>query len=316
MTEDAVPRPEVSVVIPVRDGAGFVIDACRSALTQRGVDVEVLVVENGSTDDTVEQVRSVTDSRLRLLHQDPPGVSRARNLGVSQASAEWIAFLDADDRWSPDKLRRQLDAAAGAGADLVFSDAAVVRDDVDVGVGAKLSFHQVNPPPPSAATLLPELLARPNFIPLSSVLVRRARVTAVGGFRTDLTHSEDWDLWVRLALAGCLAAHVPEQLVTYRVNQLGASRDVRAIFRGEERSLLPLLPALDRHGSGDAARRRIRTARGMSVVYGRRAGAPLPERLRDLANLARTRASWRSQLAQLAYTVAPATARRGTRPVS
>ncbi|MDQ1599069.1 MAG: hypothetical protein QOD68_543 [Actinomycetota bacterium] len=308
MTEDAVPRPEVSVVIPVRDGAGFVVDACRSALAQRGVDLEVLVVENGSTDDTVERVRSVADARLHLLHQDPPGVSRARNLGVSHASAQWVAFLDADDRWVPDKLRRQLDAAAGTGADLVFSDAAVVRDDV--GVGAELSFHQVNPPPPSAATLLPELLARPNFIPLSSALVRRERVTAVGGFRADLTHSEDWDLWLRLALAGCAAVHVPDQLVTYRVNQHGASRDVRAIYRGEEQSLQPLLPALEQHGSGAAAHRRLRTARQLAVVYGRTPGAPLAERLRDLADLARSRASVRSQLAQLAYTVAPATARR------
>jgi glycosyltransferase involved in cell wall biosynthesis len=302
MTEDAVPRPDVSVVIPVRDGAGFVVDACRSALAQRGVDIEVLVVENGSTDDTAERVRSVADARLHLLHQDPPGVSRARNLGVSQASGKWVAFLDADDRWSPDKLRHQLDAAAGTGADLVFSDAAVVRD----GAGAGPSFHQVNPPPPPSAPLLPELLARPNFIPLSSVLVRRELVTAAGGFRTDLTHSEDWDLWLRLALAGCSSVHVPEQLVTYRVNQLGASRDVRAIYCGEEQSLLPLLPALERHGSGAAAHRRIRTARQLSVVYGRRPDAPLPERLRDLANLARTRASWRSQLAQLTYTVVPA----------
>jgi glycosyltransferase involved in cell wall biosynthesis len=305
MTED-VPRPEVSVVIPVRDGAGFVVDACRSALSQRGVDVEVLVIENGSTDDTVQLVRSVADSRLRLLHQHPPGVSRARNRGVSHATAAWVAFLDADDRWSPDKLRRQLDAAAGARADLVFSDAAVVRD----GAGDGPSFHQVNPPPAASALLVAELLTRPNFIPLSSVLVRRERVTAVGGFRTDLTHSEDWDLWLRLALADCPSVHVPAELVTYRVSPLGASRDVRAIYRGEEQSLLPLLPALEQRGAGAAAHRRLRTARQLAVVYGRSPGARLPERMRDLADLARARASWRSQLAQLAYTVAPAGARR------
>jgi glycosyltransferase involved in cell wall biosynthesis len=306
MSEDAVPRPDVSVVIPVRDGGGFVVDACRSALAQHGVDIEVLVVENGSTDDTVERVRSVTDARLHLLHQDPPGVSRARNLGLEQAAGEWVAFLDADDLWSPDKLRHQLDAAAGAGADLVFSDAAVVRD----GAGDGPPFHQVNPPPPPSAPLLPALLGRPNFIPLSSVLVRRERVTAVGGFRTDLTHSEDWDLWLRLALAGCSSVLVPEQLVTYRINQLGASRDVRAIYCGEEQSLLPLLAALERHGSGAVAHRRLRTARQLSVVYGRRPDASWAERLHDLANLTRTRPSWRSLLAQLAYTVAPATARR------
>lgn len=295
--------PDVSVVIPVRNGGAFVAEACRSALAQADVDVEVIVVENGSTDDTVERVRAIADPRLRLLHQETAGVSRARNLGVDQASAPWVAFLDADDRWEPEKLRRQLGAAGDA--QLVFSDAAVVREGERVGP----PFHQVNPPPAPTADLLSELLARPNFIPLSSVVVLRSNLTAVGGFRSDLSHSEDWDLWVRLALAGCTAVRVADTLVTYRVNPQGASRDVRAIYRGEVESLRALRPDLEGRGAGPAARRRIRTAERLAVVYGREPEAPLADRLKDLTSLLRGGPSWRSWLAQVAYTVAPARGR-------
>jgi hypothetical protein len=145
---------------------------------------------------------------------------------------------------------------------------------------------------------------------LSSVLVQRASVTAAGGFRADLSHSEDWDLWVRLALAGCTATYVPDALVTYRVHPHGASRNIRSIYRGEVESLRPLLPDLERRGLGHAARQRRRTAEQLAVIYGRLPDASMSDRLQDLASLVRSRASWRSCLAQLAYTAAPVRARR------
>jgi cellulose synthase/poly-beta-1,6-N-acetylglucosamine synthase-like glycosyltransferase len=292
-------RPDVSVVIPVRNGADYVMDACLSALGQVGVGVEVLVVENGSTDDTVARVASLRDDRLRLFRQAQAGVSVARNRGIEEARADWVAFLDADDRWRPEKLRRQLDAAGSA--DLLFCDCVLVAGDR----ARESTFLDVNPPPAADAPLLPELLERPNFIPLSSVVVRRSALQSVGGFRPRRSHSEDWDLWVRLALAGCTWSCLAEPLVEYTVNPQGASRDNRSIFAGEVQTLTDAMPDLQRRGLAEAARRRIRAAELLSVVYGRQAGSPLRERVRDLAVLVRSGPSWRAVLAQLAYTVAP-----------
>ena len=304
------PRPRVSVVVPVRNGADFVVDAVASALGQEAVDVEVVVVENGSTDDTATRVASIGDPRVRLLRQEPAGVSRARNLGIRESRGDWVAFLDADDLWRTDKLTRQL--AAAGGASLVFTDARLIQDDGTVSA----TFFGFNPPPPAREAMLPELLARPNFIPLSSVMVRKVAVSGASGFREDLTHSEDWDLWVRLALASIPWTYLAEPLVTYRVHGLGASRDHRAIYRGEVASLLPLLPELERLGLGPAAHRRLHRAEHLSIVYGRRSDAPPRERLRDLATLIRNRPSWRASLAQVAYTAAPGfVVRRSTPPV-
>lgn len=299
MTAETGQRPDVSVVIPVHNGADFVIDACRSALGQVGIRVEVLVVENGSTDDTVARVASLQDKRLRLLRQTEVGVSRARNRGIEEARADWIAFLDADDRWRPEKLRRQLERAGPA--DLLFCDCVLVE-----GRGERAeTFLDLNPPPADDAALLPALLERPNFIPLSSTVVRRSAVQSVGGFRQDRAHSEDWDLWVRMALAGCAWSCLREPLVEYTVNPQGASRDNRSIFAGEAQTLTDAMPDLERLGLAAVARRRIRSAELQSVVYGRRAEAPVRERVRDLALLLRNGPSRRAILAQVAYTVAP-----------
>jgi len=293
--------PAVSVVIPVRNGGAFVADACRSALDQQDVAVEVVVVENGSTDDTVEQVLALRDDRVRLFRQERPGVSAARNRGIAEASGRWVAFLDADDRWHRDKLRRQLTLAAGTDAALVFSDCLVVS----AGTVYRQSLHQVNPPPDDGAVLLRSLVERPNFIPLSTVVVDRLLVSGIGGFRADLDHSEDWELWLRLALEGAAWACVRAPLVDYTVNPAGASRDNRAIFTGELLALAGLRARLVAAGLGPECARRMRRSRGLAVVYGRRSDAPLGERLRDLRTLVRSPPSWRSVLGQLAYTVAP-----------
>ena len=300
MTADSA-APQVSVVVPVRDGGAFVADACRSALDQREVIVEVVVVENGSTDDTVEQVLALGDERVRLLRQDRPGVSAARNRGIAEATGRWVAFLDADDRWHPDKLRRQLDLAAATGATFVFSDCRLVS----AGTVHPQTFHQVNPPPEDGAALLPALVERPSFVPLSTVVVDRRLVSDVGSFRADLSHSEDWELWLRLALHGAAWACVRAPLVDYTVNPAGASRDNRAIFTGERLALDGLRTELAAAGLGDASDRRTRRARGLAVVYGRRPDATLGERLRDLRDLVSRPPSWRSVAGQLAYTVAP-----------
>ena len=99
--------PEVSVVVPTHNRSGLLAQTLHSVLWQRGVDLEVLVVDDGSADDTAEMVAGLADPRIRLLrHDHPQGVSAARNRGVAAASGRWLAFCDDDDLWAPDKLAR------------------------------------------------------------------------------------------------------------------------------------------------------------------------------------------------------------------
>jgi glycosyltransferase involved in cell wall biosynthesis len=100
---------DVSVVVPTRNRSALLELTLRSVLCQRDVDLELIVVDEGSTDDTPTMLAAVADSRLRVIRNDTPrGVSAARNRGAASARADWVAFLDDDDLWAPDKLTRQL----------------------------------------------------------------------------------------------------------------------------------------------------------------------------------------------------------------
>ena len=110
-TQRDADRPDISVVIPTRNRRRLLALALASVLDQRGVRLEVIVVDEASTDDTVEMVRSIADPRVRLVrHAVPLGKSAARNRGIAESVGDWIAFLDDDDLWAPDKLRLQLQA--------------------------------------------------------------------------------------------------------------------------------------------------------------------------------------------------------------
>jgi glycosyltransferase involved in cell wall biosynthesis len=200
--------PEVTVVIPTRNRAPLLEGALSSALAQEEVDIEVIVVDDGSTDETQAQLARVGDTRLRLLrHATPEGVARARNAALALAAGEWIAFLDDDDDWLPRKLRRQLDAAAAAGASFAYG-AAIVADD---GTGLRQEV-----PAPRADTIARDILAR-NVIPggCSNAIARTELVRAVGGFDERLAMLADWDLWIRVLQRAPVAA-CPQVVVAHR----------------------------------------------------------------------------------------------------
>ena len=200
--------PDVSVVIPTRSRWRLLAGAALpSALEQREVDHEVIVVDDGSEDDTAERLASIADPRLRIIrHERPHGVARARNAGIEAARGAWVSFLDDDDVWSPNKLRAQLDAASAAGGDFAYSAGAGLDAD-------RKYLFAVAPPDP--ATIASRLL-RWNVIwcGCSNVAARTALVRELGGFDEQLFQLADWDLWIRLALAGRAAA-VPEVHVGY-----------------------------------------------------------------------------------------------------
>jgi glycosyltransferase involved in cell wall biosynthesis len=208
--EDAV---LVSVVIPTHNRCSVLAVTLRSVLEQRDVRFEVVVVDDGSSDDTPAWLASLGDPRVRVLRNEvPAGVARARNLGIAAAQGTWVAFLDDDDLWAPAKLRSQLEAAQGSDVGLVYVGALQTDDD-------RYVTSVLRCPPP--ADLRSRILEH-NVLPAgqSSVMVRADVLDRVGGFDEGLMHFADWDMWIRL-VGDTSCAACPEPLVAYVVHEGG-----------------------------------------------------------------------------------------------
>ena len=212
------PAPQVSVVIPTRNRARYIRGAVDTALRQEDVEVEVIVVDDASDDETPEILRDVGDPRVTVLIRDTRGgVAAARNAGLEAARHEWVAFLDDDDLWAPHKLRTQIAAAQHRQGDFAYAGALAVDDRLN-----PLYLWQV----PQPEVLLKELLAI-NVVPAgaSSVVAHAGLLRSVGLFDERFSHCSDWDLWIRLAAQG-RAVHVPEVLTAYRLHSHGQHGDL------------------------------------------------------------------------------------------
>jgi len=246
--------PRVSVVTPTRDRHDMLRGALRSALGQRGVELEVIVVDDGS--DPPVPGGLVPDPRLRVTrHDTSAGVSAARNTGIRQARAPWIAFLDDDDLWAPDKITSQLNAAETAGAAWAYGGDVTVDDDLRVISGE---------PPPSSGQVIADLESF-NSVPAgaSNVIVRADALAAAGPFDPSLKTSEDWDMWIRLARCCGPPAAVSRPLVACRMHASNVLPDLRAIVEEPER-----LAA--RHGLSLERAAPLRRAAWASLRAGRR----------------------------------------------
>ena len=219
-------RPDVTVVVPTRNRRALLGDTLRAALAQEGVDLEIIVVDEGSSDGTWEWVREVEDPRVHAVRHDVArGVAAARNAGIAAAKGHVIAFLDDDDLWCPRKLRTQLDALAATGAGWAWAGIVVLDDERRVARAIDA---------PDAQSILRELLTFPvSAIPAgaSNVVVDAQLLRAVGGFDERFSHLADWDLWLRLAERSP-GVSCPELLVAYvqhggsmLVNDAGALLD-------------------------------------------------------------------------------------------
>ncbi|HUS09850.1 MAG TPA: glycosyltransferase [Pyrinomonadaceae bacterium] len=183
--------PTVSVVIPTYNSAHFLPKALASVQAQQWPALEIIVVDDGSTDGTETVVSGLSGTGdLRFIRQENAGAASARNTGIASAKGEWIAFLDADDVWLPGKLRAQF-------AELQNQpDAAFSYTDVTLrfasGDQSELECGNVGLP------LLTQLVGG-NLFATPTVLVRRDCLERVGLFDAQLRTGEDWDLWMRLA---------------------------------------------------------------------------------------------------------------------
>lgn len=212
--------PLVSVIIPNYNYASYIGEAIDSVLAQDYPNLEVIVVDDGSSDDSRVVIESYGD-KVRAIFQQNQGVCATRNHGVTASSGEFVAFLDADDAWMPSKLSRQMERFANPDVGLVHVgvshvDAAgnAIREDLAGKEGRVAS---------ELLLLKPVILGGG-----SGVVIRRRIFDDVGGFDTRLSTSADWELYYRIATR-CEVAFVPEALVRYRVHGSNMHNNIAAM---------------------------------------------------------------------------------------
>jgi glycosyltransferase involved in cell wall biosynthesis len=201
-------RPRVSVVIPAYNSGKLLGQTLESVLNQSFRDLEVILVDDGSTDDTT-RVADAFGPPVRVVRQRNQGPSAARNHGVEVARGPFIAFLDADDLWLPDKLRLQME---------LFDrrpELGLVYTNYQYTDGSKLlPLHRSAQKKPYEGWVFRQLL-RDNFVATSTAVLRRECFRQVGGFDPKLRISEDYDLWLRIARKFEMG-YAPPPLARYR----------------------------------------------------------------------------------------------------
>lgn len=225
--------PEVTVIVPAFNAQAHLAHTLDTLLAQRGVTIEVSVVDDRSTDGTRDLVQAYSARDPRVRYSQTPantgGPAGPRNLGTEQARSEWIAFCDADDLWHPDKLRTQLDCARDHGADLVCTAIEMLHDGHEP---RSLEIPLQQPVPVREIGIWQMLLK--NRVATSSVLCRRLQAMECGGFNVarDMVAVEDYDLWLRMmAGLGARVVRLEQPLVAYRLlkGSLSASKWRQAI---------------------------------------------------------------------------------------
>ncbi len=214
----------VSVIIPTYNRAALVLEAVESVLPQRVAGLEIIVVDDGSDDDTRQQLLPAL-SHIKYVRQEHAGVSTARNTGIGLARGEWLAFLDSDDLWQPDKLPRQMEY-------LAKQPEVQICQTEEIWLRNGLRWNPKNYHRKPSGYCFGELLERCLVSP-SAVVLHRSLIEEVGGFDEDLPACEDYDLWLRIGWRHPIGL-LPEPLVIKRgghPDQLSAITPALDLYR-------------------------------------------------------------------------------------
>jgi teichuronic acid biosynthesis glycosyltransferase TuaG len=229
------PKPLVSVIMPTYNHGAFIGDAISSVLAQTYAQLELIVVDNSSTDNTREVANSFPDDRVRYFQVSNSGIIAAsRNFGARQARGEILAFLDSDDIWQPNKLAVQVPYLENGMAVCVGSDFSPIGDQLRCTKLISFAGHE------PYRDLPYEFLVLSNPLPTSSVVVPRHVFVSCEGFdeSRDFCFIEDWELWLRIAKLGLIRI-LSEPLIQYRI--------VRKKNRDEREVRLHSLRILEKH---------------------------------------------------------------------
>jgi hypothetical protein len=201
---------KVSVIIPAYNQADYLPKAIHSVLDQTYTDFEILVVDDGSTDETADIANALTDERVRYIYQDNKGLSAARNTGIKHSSGKYLTYLDSDDQFLPEKLEVLVNVLEENPHFGFAAGQAIPIDEEDIPVG---EIFDVPLPDDSSQLLLG------NPLHVGSVMVERSWQEIAGFFDETLLSYEDWDMWLRLARAGCPMTWVARPVSLYRFHR-------------------------------------------------------------------------------------------------
>lgn len=217
---------KISVIIATHNCGKYISKALESVLKQTLQQWEIIIIDDGSTDNSYEIIKPfLKDKRIKYKYQEKSGLSRARNLGIKLSYGEMIQFLDADDFIHPEKFERQaLYLDNNKNVEVVFSSYSFfINNNYDF-------FINIYPQKP-ILNILNELL-KGNFIAVNSALVRKNAILRIGGFDENLTSTEDWDLWLRMALSGMNIKQLKDKLAFVRIHSDQMSKNKLNMFMG------------------------------------------------------------------------------------
>ena len=259
------PMPTFSVVIPAYQAAQYVREAIDSVLAQTVGAHEIIVCDDGSTDGTAEVLATYGD-RIRVLRQENRGPSSARNAACQAATGEYIALLDADDSWLPQRLERVSEVVRREPSAIVTTDAFVRRAGQH---DARWYSDFVSPAFPADNAGQRQEILRRNFV-FALTVFSRSHWLQVGGLDEKLRWSQDYDLWLRLIFAGHTVRLIDEPLATYRLHDENISGDRTSILQ-DDAMIVGRAPVCTNEEKALADRRLVELADSIQLARAQRA---------------------------------------------
>jgi glycosyltransferase involved in cell wall biosynthesis len=213
--------PVVSIITPIFNSEDTIMECYKSVCNQTFRNWEMIMVDDGSADCTPQIISTIEDPQTRILTQNNQGVSAARNRGIQHAKGKYIAFLDSDDVWKPEKLEQQLkifeENVSNIG--LVHTGYRIFETDPNESSKAYVKSLPFDDESESLRIILE------NFLVLSSVMIRHDVLKQIGNFDEDLFGTEDWDLFIRIRKSYCFQ-FLDQELTLYRYHENGISKNV------------------------------------------------------------------------------------------
>ncbi len=213
---------KVSVIIPSYNHAQYIREAIESVLAQTYKDIEIIVVDDGSSDNTKEILSPyIKDGKIRYIYQENRGLAAARNTGVKAAQGRYIKFLDSDDFLYSEQIEQQVGQIKTSDNFFSISDHCLLRPNGEI---VKHKYY-----PADAERQLAYFLGD-NPAPVHAYLVTKVLIDRAGGFDETLKACEDWDLWIRILQEGAIIKHLPYMGCCYRVSSTSMSANMESMF--------------------------------------------------------------------------------------